>query len=65
MRRRIAVTALGACLVAPFGFAAPAFAADAPEGEMVVVSLDVAQADAAYEVGPCGETGLVVAGDGS
>jgi beta-lactamase superfamily II metal-dependent hydrolase len=66
VRSRLAATALlAATLTAPLALAPAVQAADAPVGEMVVTFLDVGQADAAYYVGPCGEAGLVDAGDGS
>jgi beta-lactamase superfamily II metal-dependent hydrolase len=52
---------MAAVLVAPLLLAVPASAA----GELEVVQLDVGQGDAALFRGPCGEVGLLDAGEGS
>ncbi len=64
MRRRLALCSLSAALVAPSASAAPDVAAE-PSGELTVAFLDMGQGDAALYVGPCGDVGLVDAGDGS
>jgi beta-lactamase superfamily II metal-dependent hydrolase len=66
VRTRLALSLLiASSLAVPVAAASPASAADAPYGEMVVTFLDVGQGESAYYVGPCGEAGLVDAGDGS
>jgi beta-lactamase superfamily II metal-dependent hydrolase len=64
LRRRLALCLLSAALAAPVALAGPAAAAG-PSGELTVAFLDMGQGDAAVYVGPCGEVGLVDAGDGS
>jgi beta-lactamase superfamily II metal-dependent hydrolase len=61
VRSRLAVPVLVIALVAPVGAAASASAA----GELDIVQLNMGQGDAALFRGPCGEVGLLDAGDGS
>jgi beta-lactamase superfamily II metal-dependent hydrolase len=61
VRLPLAVPVLVIALVAPVGAAAPASAA----GELDIVQLNIGQGDAALFRGPCGEVGLIDAGDGS
>lgn len=60
--RRIALLVLVVAVLVVPGAVAPASAAD---GELEVTFLDVGQGDAALYRGPCGEVGLVDAGDGA
>lgn len=61
MRLRLALPALAGLLLAPALYAAPAAAA----GDLTVMQLAVGQNDAAVFRGPCGEIGVLDAGDGS